>query len=266
MTIIVPAPKFDPLYRAELLGIIQAEADGFERNAQELIGPSGVGGCERKVAFQLAYGASQDGPTGWSSLKGTILHEWLAKTYDKCDRTMPDGSPRFITETKLESSAEGIIAGGTCDLYDRLHHRVVDWKCPGAFTVDKFRAGQWSESYYIQCQIYGLHFSLAGHPVSTVGLAVLPMAGSELHSERTGAIFAYWDYDPSVAEEAIGNLRRITTMLKIADHPSKVINAMETRSDFCSNCPAFVGSNDRRGTCPGADIRVPQRDPNNPFG
>lgn len=261
---VVPKPMFDPLYRAELLGVIQAAANANQRNFQYMIGPSGIGACERKMAFQIAYGAQSDGDNGWASHKGTVLHGWLEETFSASDRLMPDGSQRFLTEIKLDSSAPDVISGGTCDLYDRLYQRVVDWKCPGDFTMQKVRSGDWSESYYLQAQVYGYHLSLMGHPVSTVALAMLPMGGDDLWSERRGAIFAYWDFDAQVASDAIERPRRIRTMLDLSPSPSKVIDAMNTRSDFCSSCPAYIGSSDRRGTCPGAEVSIPARN-GNPF-
>lgn len=259
----VPEPKFDPLYRQELLGVIQTEMNKSERSAQMEIGPSGVGGCPTKVAFGLAYGAASCGDEGWAAHKGKLLHAWLDSTFTASERRMPDGSPRFLTETPLVSSAPGLISGGTCDLYDRLYQRVVDWKAPGDFTMQKVRSGDYSEGYYVQSQIYGYHLSLMGHPVSTTALAFLPMAGDDLHGDRRGSIFAYWEYDEQVAIEAIASVRRTKTMLEVAPY-HKVVELLERRSDFCSSCPAFIGSSDRRGTCPGADVSIPSSK-GNPF-
>lgn len=259
---IVPQPKFDPLYRQELLGVIQAAANANQRNAQQEIGPSGVGGCPTKVAFGLAYGAASDGDNGWAAHKGTVLHGWLEQTFSACERLMPDGSQRFLTELKLDSSAPGLISGGTCDMYDKLYERVIDWKCPGDYTMQKVRSGQYSESYYVQSMVYGYHLSLMGYKVSTTSLAFLPMGGDDLWSAGKGAIFAYWDFDEKIAIDAIADVQRTKTMLELAPY-SKVVELLERRSDFCNSCPAFIGSSDRRGTCPGAEVQFTRS--TNPF-
>lgn len=256
--IVVPEPKFDSLYRSELLGVIQAEMNKNQRNAQQEIGPSGAGGCETKVAFGLAYGAAASGDNGWAAGKGTVLHSWLDATFTASERLMPDGSPRFISEVKLISSAPGLISGGTCDLYDKLYQRVIDWKAPGDFTMQKVRAGDYSEGYFVQSQIYGYHLSLMGYPVATTSLAFLPMAGDDLWGDRRGAVFAYWDYDEKVALDAIANVRRIKTIIDLVPF-SQIVKSgvLETRSDFCSSCPANIASSDRRGICPGATPAAP---------
>lgn len=256
--IVVPEPKFDPIYRRELLGVIQAAANANQRNAQQEIGPSGVGGCETKIAFGLAFGAASDGDNGWAAHKGTVLHAWLDTTFTASERLMPDGSQRFMTEMKLESSAPGLISGGTVDLYDRLYQRVVDWKAPGDFTMDKVRSGNYSEGYYVQSMVYGYHLSLMGHPVATTSLAFLPMAGDDLWGDRRGAIFAYWDFDPRVAIDAINNVRRIKTIIDLVPFSQAVKSgALDTRSDFCQSCPAHISSTDRRGICPGVVPTAP---------
>lgn len=259
----VPPYRIDTLYRTEILTIIQNKIDEHPRSAQQEIGPSGVGGCERKVAFSLAYGAATEGPGGWAAHKGTVLHGWLDETFSSEELKMPDGSARFLTEIKLKSGSPN-VSGGTCDMYDRLKQAVVDWKLPGDYTVSKVRTGDVNPAYYIQANVYGYHSTLMGLPVSTVNLAFLPMAGDDLWGTAKGAIFCTWDYDESVAKDAIANVDRIRTMLDLAP-ANKVIEGMATRSDFCSSCPAYVGSSDRRGTCPGAAVQIPKPSAGNPF-
>lgn len=263
MGIVVPKPYTDELYRAEILTIIQQKIDEHPRSAQQLLGPSGVGGCERKVGWSLAYGSASDAPGGWAAHKGTVLHGWLEETFSEAERHMPDGSQRFFTELALPSSAPDILAGGTCDMYDALYQRTIDWKAPGDWTMGHARSGDLAESYYVQAQVYGAHCLLMGKPVQTVSIMYLPMAGDDLHGKSKGAVYWVWDFDPSVAENRVGNLRRIRNMLDVAP-VADVLSILETKSDFCSGCPAFIGSNDRRGTCPGAGATIPAPH-SNPF-
>lgn len=263
MGIIVPEPHWDKLYRAELLTIVQNRIDDHPRSAQQLLGPSGIGGCERKVAWSLAYGSASDGPGGWAAAKGTQLHAWYDDIFSTVDRTMPDGSQRFFTEIALESSNPDILAGGTCDLYDKLYERVVDWKFPGDWTIKGVRSGQLSESYYVQCMVYAYHATLMGMKVSSVAIGYMPMAGDDLHSDGKGAILPVWDYDESVAIDRIANLRRIKNLLDCAP-PQQVFDIMDRKSDFCSNCPASIMSGDRRANCPGVSLGIP-KPTGNPF-
>lgn len=263
MGIIVPEPRVDELYRAEILTIIQNKIDEHPRSAQSLLGPSGIGGCERKVAWSLAYGAASEGPGGWAAHKGTVLHGWLEGTFSESDRTMPDGTQRFYPEIALESSAPDILAGGTCDLYDALHQRTVDWKAPGSYSTKIVRNGEMSSTYYVQAQVYGYHLKLMGRAVSTVSIMYLPMDGDDLHSKSKGAMLFVWDYDESVAIAAIENLRRIKNLLAVAPIQN-VLDIMAIKSDFCSNCPASIMSGDRRSNCPGVTVSIP-KPKGNPF-
>jgi hypothetical protein len=128
------------------------------------------------------------------------------------------------------------------------------------------RNAQLSETYYIQTQVYGLGLEEAGYKVSRVALMFLPMCGDELHGAARGAVFRYWDYDRSVALAAIDNVKRIKHMIDVAG-VTKVMEVLPKKADFCSSCPAFIGNNDRRAVCPGAEVSKPIKkiDPSNPF-
>lgn len=260
----VPKPDSDPIYRRELLAMMQAKIDEHPRSAQVQIGPSEVGGCQRKVAFKLAYGGDSDREGGWAAHRGTLIHAWLDLVFKGAERFMPDGSQRFYSDMSLDPVSEH-INGGTLDLYDRMTETVIDWKAPGDFTVKACRGGKWSEAYFIQTQVYGMHLEAMGYPVSRVALMIIPACGDDLHSVAKGAILATWPYDQKVAVDAIAAIDRIKNMLAVAP-AQKVFDIMPIRSDFCSSCPAGVYSGDRRANCPGADVSStkPVRD-SNPF-
>lgn len=260
----VPKPDSDPIYRRELLAMMQAKIDEHPRSAQVQIGPSEVGGCPRKVAFKLAYGGDSDREGGWAAHRGTLIHAWLDEVFKGAQRFMPDGSQRFFSDMRLEPVSDH-INGGTLDLYDRLTETVIDHKCPGDFTVKAVRGGKWSEAYFIQTQVYGMHLEAMGYPVSRVALFILPACGDDLHSVAKGAILATWPYDRQVALDAVAAIDRIKNMLAVAP-VSKVLEIMPIRSDFCSSCACWSGSGDRRAICPGADVRsAPPPSSNNPF-
>lgn len=253
----------DAPYRDELLAIIQGGIDEHPRSAQVMPGPSEIGGCERKLAFKLAYGADGDGAGGWAAHKGTIMHAWLDSLFKRIDRVMPDGSPRFLSDMKLRQVSPH-VNGGSLDLYDRLYKRVIDWKVPGDGTMKKARGSRIARGYTVQGDTYGLGLEMMGYEVFSVGLMFLPQCGDDLRSLANGAALKIWTYDRDNAIRALANVTRIKRMLAVAS-PQKVMSVLPTMSDFCQSCPAFVGSGDRRAICPGSSASDRVLDPSNPF-
>lgn len=248
----VPAADPEPMYRNELLAIIQAEIDAHPRSHQKEVGPSEIGGCQTKLAFKLAYGGGGGGSGGFAAAKGSVLHAWLDEHVFGADGVprMPDGSQRFYSDLKLDPVSPH-VNGGTLDLYDRLHEIVIDWKLPGDWTMRAVRNGTTSEGYYVQTQVYGLGLEEMGRPVSRVGLMFIPMCGDDLHGHARGAILKTWPYDRALALDRIDNVRRIKDMLDVAG-PARVLEVLPKTSDFCVSCPAYLGNGDRRAMCPGA--------------
>ncbi len=266
-----PPPKVDQLYRGELLQIVQWAIDVHPRSHQHMVGPSEIGGCPTKLAWKLAYGGAGDQEGGWAAHKGTVLHAWLDHVFagrvigDKLP-TMPDGSPRFYSDLKLEQ-IHPTINGGTLDLYDKLRETIVDWKLPGDWTMKNVRGGTLSEGYYVQAQQYAETLRRTrGFKVSKIALMFLPMCGDDLKGPAKGAVFRYWDYDPEVSRQAIENVDRINRMLAVAT-PQKVMEVLPRKNDFCQSCPAFAGNGDRRAVCPGVTSQrsTGKIDPSNPF-
>lgn len=265
----VPPPEVDELYRREILGMIQARIDEHPRSSQAMIGPSEVGGCPTKVAWKMHYGGSSDREGGWAAWKGTVLHKELDDIFKSTDRRMPDGSQRFFSDLKLRQVSP-LVNGGTLDLFDLMTRTVIDWKAPGDWTMRAVRGGKLSPAYFIQSQVYALGLEEMGYPVARVGLAFLPMCGDDLWGSARGSIFRFWPYDRTYALGALDYVRRINDMIEVAGI-TKVLEVLPKRSDFCSSCPAFVGSGDRRATCPGVAESARQGggarrlDPANPF-
>lgn len=262
-----PPAQEDPLYRKTLLTIIQQQIDKHPRSSQAQIGPSEAADCPTKIAFKLTYGGASDREGGWAAHKGTVLHAWLDDTFKESDRTMPDGSPRFLSDLKLDPVSEH-VNGGTLDLYDRMEQFVIDHKLPGDWTIKHVRNGEISGTYYGQLLLYGLGLEEMGYPISKVGILYMPMCGDDLHGPNRGAIFRFWPYDRATALKIINNIDRIKGIVEVGG----IVKAMEIlpkKSSFCSSCPAFVGSGDRRATCPG--VQAPSSrgansiDPKNPF-
>ncbi len=264
---VVPDPKPDDIYKRELLTIIQNKIDEHPRSAQAQIGPSEVGGCPTKTAWKLSYGGDSDRAGGWAAAKGTVLHAWLDEhVFSVGPSCMPDGSQRWHSNLALAPVADW-INGGTLDLYDELQQCVIDFKLPGDYTMAAVRNGKFSQSYFVQANLYGFGLEASGYPVSKVALLFLPMGGDDLHGAAKGAVFRYWDYDRDVAFAAIENVARIKNMIDVVG-PARAMEVLPKRSDFCAGCPAFLGNNDRRATCPGVVERAVAKRPDisgNPF-
>lgn len=264
MTFIVPEPKSDVIYRAELLKIVQMRIDEHPRSQQTQIGPSEIGGCASKVAFKITYGGDggDDDEGGWAAAKGTQLHSWFDDIYKGTDRLMPDGSQRFFSDLKLPPVVD-FVNGGTLDLYDALYQRVVDWKFPGDWSMKQTRGGKVSPGYFVQTMVYGYGLEQTGRPVSEVGICWCPMNGDDLHGTARGAILKLWDYDRQIALDAI---ERVAAIKRLVDKVgfAAAFDMLEKTSDFCSGCPAFHANADRRATCQGVTGRA-VKNSNDPF-
>lgn len=266
MIVDIPAPSTDEVYRREILTYIQRKIDEHPRSAQKQIGPSEVGSCETKVAWKLAYGGDSDREGGWAAAKGSIIHKWLdEEVFAHGPSLMPDGTQRWFSDMKLDPVVDW-VNGGTLDLYDRLHETVLDWKVVGDWSMKNVRTNKLSPSYYVQANIYGYGLEKMGYPVRRVALMFLPAGTDELHGAGRGAVLKTWPYERQVAIDGLNNIKRIQNIIDVAGI-AKAIEVLPKRSDFCSGCPAFLGNNDRRATCPGAEVSRPVKkvDPSNPF-
>lgn len=261
--IVVPDPKTDVIYRAELLQHIQNTINSHPRSAQAEIGPSEIGGCETKVAWKVTHGGDADHDGGWAAAKGSVLHKWLdEEVFAKGPSLMPDGTQRWYSDMKLDAVSEH-VNGGTLDLYDRLYQRVLDFKLPGSWSVKQVRGGATSRGYWIQAQVYGLGLERMGYPVQEVGILWLPMDGDSLHETARGAILKLWDFDRQVAIDALERVAAIKRLVAAVGLP-EAMEVLPKMSDFCSGCPAFHAQADRRATCPGVTGRA-VKDNSNPF-
>ena len=261
-----PPPSEDPLYLDYLLSIYQEGIDDHPRSAQRLIGPSEIGGCERKIGFKLAYGSTMaQEPGGWAAHVGTTQHAWAdwwwRKKMKRGELRMPDGSERFLSDVKVDQIVPW-VAGGTIDLFDKLLGRVIDWKHPGQSTGKKVKAGYVSPGYYAQAMTYGLGLQRMGYVVNDVALCFIAVGADGIKKQAT---FKVWPFDPAVAWDRLRNIYVIEKRLK-TEPVRSVLESLETQNDFCQGCPALIGNGDRRAMCPGATAtnKVVDRDAN-PF-
>lgn len=255
---IVPKPDFDLEYRDELLGFIQARMDRHERGKQMEIGPSGIGACQRKIAWQLHFGAADGKRQGWAAGKGVVMHGWLD------EEVFGPMTERFMSDLKLPQLVPE-VAGGTLDVYDIPKRTVIDFKLPGDPSMEKARRGKPPEDYYIQTNTYGLGLVKAGYPVERVGLLYLPMCGDELWSESKGAKLLTWPFDPQVAVDSLKLVQKIKGLLPVHGL-HKTMEMLPTKDSFCHQSPCWTGNGHPQAICRGhRKGGATLRNPDNPF-
>jgi hypothetical protein len=232
--------------------------DKHERNKQMMLGPSGIGACPRKIAWQLHFGASDGRRQGYAAGKGVIFHDWLDK------RVFAPRGPRFLSNLELPQLVKW-VAGGTLDLYDTEKFIVVDFKAPGDPSMEKARRGKPPEDYYIQANTYGLGLVKAGYRVDRVALLYLPMGGNELWSEAKGAKLLTWPFDPQVAVDHLKLVKEIQDAL--AQRPlHDVMAILPTKDSFCHESQCWTGNRHPEAICHGhRKGGATLRNPENPF-
>lgn len=162
--------------------------DRSKRDKQVNIGPSEIGGCERKIWHRI----QRTIPTNLDTLSlaarmGTAFHKMIE---DKLALY-----PRYMLETRVER--DGIV--GHVDCYDTHTQQIIDWKTTKLRGLPYFPSKQqrW------QVQVYGwLMESL--YPVESVCLVAFPRDGTDrdivVHEET---------YDPAIAMEALDSLAAV---------------------------------------------------------
>lgn len=237
----------DPVVPTEqaMRALILAKMADSTRSAQAAPGPSEIGGCERRLAHRMVYGAKdrREDASAWRPQVGTFGHTGLAgwfgpqRTEDfntLRDGLMAQGEPsRWMPDVRVTSPI-----AGTLDLYDRATSTVIDFKFVGITTLKAARKGQISDKYRTQLALYGLGMAQAGHDVKTLALWFLPSAGSldDAHYEE-------WSYDERVAWAAVAKRDRIAAVISEAraegSDPASILPLMSTTEDYCRSCPAL---------------------------
>lgn len=231
---------------ADLLDVIRAGMQERERAPMGNIGPSMLGGCERKMGYQLAFGS--DGARdddSWIATIGTAGHAWLDDVIKR--QVEPDGTRRWYGSKWITVPVRGVI-----DVYDAHRREIVDFKIVGATTLGKARKGEIDRKYDVQLDVYGVGMIAAGYHVERVAALFLP--------KTQGLGKAVWysrPLDVGRAVKAVENLRRVEAIIgaaKIADESGlaygptyqSALDTLTPTEDFCGSCPAL-----RAGYCKG---------------
>jgi len=241
---------------ADLTEVITWAARGADRSQQKSIGPSEIGtGCERRLAMALLEAPKpNDNRDEWTSTVGTACHSWMesAFTADNARRMAAGEGPRWLIEQTVE-----IRTGlkGHCDLYDLETHTVIDHKFPGVTSIKKYRKqGHPGQQYRWQAHLYGKGWANLGLPVERVQLVMWP---------RSGLIRDAWqwseEYNPAVAEEALGRVDKLLTAMDVAEGMGELetlLDMLDRDTEHCGWCAYF----DRNATNPAEGCRGPFSD------
>lgn len=238
----------------ELAHIIRDASANAPRSRQSHIGPSEIGvDCDRRIAYKLLdWPKANTGSDPLASIIGTGFHGWAEDAFRR-----PELDGRFLVETRL-TIAPPLMPGGSCDLYDTLHERVIDWKVVGDSVLRKYKAEGPRQQYRVQAHMYGLGWEFAGRAPREVALAFIP---------RTGYLSGLWvwkePYDRQVALDALRRMYTIRDLLIALDpeaHPERWSLIPNEPSYGCRFCPYYKpGSTDLGAGCPG---NLPPKNPN----
>lgn len=258
-----PADKDDPFTPAVLVGevvdigndpwreasdivdVIRAMMQERPREPMGNIGPSMLGGCERKIGYQLAFGSTGERDDGsWIARVGTAVHTELDDMFR--GRVEADGSRRWFTSVRIAKPVRGVI-----DVYDARRLEVIDFKVVGATTMTKARRGEIDIKYDVQLDVYGVGLMAAGYHVERVAVLFLP--------KTQGLDKAVWysrPIDVGRAVQAIERLRKVETVIgeataranagSTAGEVAMALDALAMSEDYCGSCPAKAA-----GYCPG---------------
>jgi len=181
-----------------------------DRGQQKSVGPSQIGGCPRCLGEALALRLPEQYPElqheenfGLGSWIGSCVHFWAEHNFD-----IPGGikeQKNFIYDLK----GYGAIKGST-DLY--VDGCIVDYKTLGKYMYDEcclqylLEPGKLPKvEYRAQQHVYGLGWELAGYPVKTVTLCVIP----KVSNRKEDIKFFHEDYNRAYAEGVLKRLEKI---------------------------------------------------------
>ncbi|WP_219505243.1 hypothetical protein [Nonomuraea ceibae] len=236
---------------ADIDRIIAYASTHQPRSLQQQLGPSDIGSpCDRRLGFHLARVAPCNFPSKWEAYIGTAVHIKLAHDFSRI--LLPDGSPRFLVEQKLDiGHIAPDVLEGTSDLYDRLTGFVLDWKIVGKTPLAHYRRHGPGPRFRVQDHTYGLGWRRRGYPVRGVAIAFLPR--SERYDRR---VFWHEPYDEAISVHAIQRVNGISAVV----HQSgpTILPHLRPVADDCFFCPWFrPGSRDLTRACPG-DLDLPR--------
>jgi hypothetical protein len=203
-------PEMTPEEReltARIRETFYAYTNRTDRSQQATLGPSEAGTpCDRRLALHmLGMPPVNPGGDNWASFKGTCVHAGLADMFTWADA----GSGRYAVEVPL-ALPSAIVPSGTADRVDRILCMVLDDKCMGEWSLDKFRRVGPSPTYFVQVHLYAYAARRRGERVDKVAIVAWPINEQSLDNLRS------WvrDYDPRVAPRALARVDRLALRVR----------------------------------------------------
>lgn len=216
-----PPPEMTPEERelvARIKETFYAYTNRMDRNQQSNLGPSEAGTpCDRRLALHmLGMRPCNPGGDNWASFKGTCVHAGLADVFTWADA----GSGRYSCEMPL-ALPSALVPRGTTDRVDRVLSMVLDDKCMGGWSLDKFRRMGPSPTQYVQIMLYAYAARRRGERIDKVALVAWPLAEGTLDGLQV------WvrDYEPTVAPTALRRVESIADAVREAEDAAEVLRA-----------------------------------------
>lgn len=230
-----------------VIDTIKNAATYAPRSQQVSVGPSELGTpCTRRLGYRATdHQPKPNSDTDpWPATVGTAVHTWLADTFTTWNTQL--GEQRWLVEQRIWLPG-GIP--GNCDLFDRWHGTVIDWKTTGNDALAKYRKNGPGAQYRTQAHLYGLGMQLAGEQPADVAIVFLPRSG------RLDGLHVWAEpYDPQVAVDALKRYQAVRDFHAAFD-PEKQGGRwalLPTADAYCTYCPWFLpGSADLSQGCPG---------------
>ena len=210
-----------------LTNSLKSQDSERDRSKQVEIGPSQIGGCRRKVYYQLVDAPKLRETEKLASMMGTAIHAMIAEAIKSED---PFGD-NFLIEQEMD--AYGIPAH--TDLYIKDRQLVVDWKTTTKAGMRYFP----SEQQILQVQLYAHMLKANGEDPKEVALVSIARDGKMenilVHSEP---------YKPEIAEAGLKWLEEVKEAAK-----TKQIPEAEKPRHFCVAYCEWYDSTGEQG-CP----------------
>ena len=195
----------------DLLYMVKDAIANQPRTLQQVIGPSEIGACPRKVIHTLAgtpVPPARD--PAWLAYIGSCVHAGLdsAITHHPINQGM---QPRFLTEHRVNvGTAGGQEIWGTADVFDLDSGTVGDWKIVGPDRLLHYATHGPGNQYRVQAHLYGRGFARLGYVVNHVMILFLPRNG-KLDRHHIWAE----PYDETIALDALSRIDALVELIGV---------------------------------------------------
>ena len=187
------------------------------RSQQVAIGPSAVGGCQRRLWHDIAETPPTNVGDKLGAILGTFIHTGIEEAIRREDP--------FGVQYQLEIAVEYNGMPGHVDCYDTINQTVIDWK-----TIKKSGGryfGRSNRQQIWQIHLYGYLLTQNGYTVKDVALVGIPRDG-----KMTDILVHTEPYSQQIALQALEHLEKTREMVKQQLQP-KPEKPLAFCADFC---------------------------------